>query len=123
MEWANYLAWQLDGRAPVFVEGHVELYPPEVWAQYLAINDARPGWRDVLDRFGVRFLLLDQTYQATLLSEVRRSGQWEPRAVAGRAVLFERSAGVPPASGGVAGTGDGNYSGTVAGTTDFSPTR
>jgi len=92
LEWANYLAWQSDGRLPVFAEGHVELYPPQTWAQYTTVNDGAPGWRRVLDQHAVRFLLLDQTYHARLLSEVRTSPEWEPRGRSGDALLFERRA-------------------------------
>jgi hypothetical protein len=88
----------------VFVEGHVELYPDQTWAEYLTVNDARPGWQRVLDRHGVRFLVLDPTYHSALLSEVRRSGEWSSRPAAGNVLLFERSDGamsvVPPAGTG-----------------------
>jgi hypothetical protein len=95
MEWANFLAWRLEGQGSVFVEGHVELYPQEVWDQYVTVNDGRPGWQDVLDRHDVRFLLLDQTYQSALLSEVRHSNTWSPVAQAADAVLFERRGAEP----------------------------
>ena len=104
MEWSNYLAWQTDGRVKVFAEGHVELYPPQTWAEYLTVNDARPGWDKVLDRYAVRFLLLDQTYHSALLSEVRRSRDWSRLAHSGDAVLFERrGSDVPERSPAVAG--------------------
>jgi hypothetical protein len=90
MEWANYLGWRTAGRSRVFVEGHVELYSDDVWAEYVTVNDARPGWREVLDGRGVRFLVLDQTYHAALLSEVRGRDDWAPRAAAGPALLYER---------------------------------
>jgi hypothetical protein len=102
MEWANYLAWRFEGRAPVFVEGHVELYPAETWDQFVTVNDARPGWEAVLDQHSVRFLLLDQTYHGPLLSEVQRSERWMQRARAGAAILFERRGARPGAD--VAGT-------------------
>jgi hypothetical protein len=126
MEWANYLTWQLDGRTPVFVEGHVELYPAEVWDQYVTVNDARRGWRDVLDRYGVRFLLLDQTYHAALLLEVRRSDEWVRRSGAGPAVLFERRASVARVPGGVDVGVAGTDAAEVPGDADspnFLPTR
>ena len=110
MEWANYLAWRSAGRTPVFVEGHVELYPDDTWSEYVTVNDARPGWQAVLDRRGVRFLLLDQTYHAALLSEVRESAQWSARGGAGPALLFERRAPLPVAPAepsGIAGTDPG----------------
>ena len=99
MEWSNYLGWSTAGSSRVFVEGHVELYPDHVWAQYVTVNDARPGWREVLDRHGVRYVLLDQTYHVALLSEVRRSGEWASRAAAGPAALFERVAAPARAAG------------------------
>jgi hypothetical protein len=104
----------------------VELYPSEVWDQYVTVNDARLGWREVLDRYGVRFLLLDQTYQAALLSEVRRSDEWVPRSSSGPAVLLERRASVARAPGGVdlgvARTDGAEVPGDADGP-DFSPTR
>ena len=90
MEWANFLAWRTDGRAKVFVEGHVELYPPAQWDQYLAVTDARPGWRGVLDAYDVGFLLLDRTYHRALLSALHKSDDWVLRSRAGDALLFER---------------------------------
>jgi len=91
MEWSNYLAWATGGRAKVFVEGHVELYGDAVWSDFTAVNDARPGWRQVLDRYGVNCLVLDPTYHARLLSELRKTNEWRQRAASGRAVLFERT--------------------------------
>lgn len=95
MEWSNYLAWRSEGRARVFLEGHVELYPPAQWEQYLAVTDARPGWRAVLDDYGVQFLLLDQTYHRALLSELHDGTDWSVRARAGDAVLFQRRDNLP----------------------------
>lgn len=95
MEWANYLAWRADGRARVFVEGHVELYPQPQWDQYVTVNDARVGWQRVLDDYGVTVLLLDQTYHRALLSELRKSTEWAMRGRAGDAILFQRRGAAP----------------------------
>jgi hypothetical protein len=95
MEWANYVAWSTGGRCPVFVEGHVELYPDETWESYLTVTGGRPGWDGVLDRHAVDYLLLDEAYHWSLLSRVRESSQWMRRAQSGPAVLFERRRGGP----------------------------
>ena len=109
MEWSNYLAWQTDGGVKVFAEGHVELYPPRTWAEYVTVNDARPGWDQVLDRYGVRYLVLDRAYHAALQAEVRRSSDWSEKARSGDAVLFERRArgapGPSPSAAGAASAG------------------
>jgi hypothetical protein len=90
MEWSNYLAWATAGQAKVFVEGHVELYGDAVWSDFTTVNDARPGWRAVLDRYGVNRLVLDPTYHARLLSELRRTDEWRLRVESGGAMLFDR---------------------------------
>jgi len=90
MEWANYFAWACDGQLPVFVEGHVELYPAAVWDEYLIVDDARPGWEAVLDRRKVDLLVLDRAYHGRLIDEVARSPQWEQKRREGPAVVFER---------------------------------
>ena len=102
MEWANYLAWSLNGSCPVFVEGHVELYPDDTWAQYLVVTEGRGEWERLLDEHRVDYLLLDETYHGALLPRVRESPRWRRRASAGPAVLFERRP--PAAPGGAAGT-------------------
>jgi hypothetical protein len=108
MEWANYFAWACDGRLPVFVEGHVELYPAAVWDEYLIVNDARPGWEAVLDRRKVDLLVLDHAYHGRLIDVVARSPQWEQKRREGVAVVFERRRDeeVPPGDS-VAGTVEG----------------
>jgi hypothetical protein len=123
LDWANYLAWSLEGRCPVFVEGHVELYPDETWRQYVAVAGGSPRWGEVLDRYGVDYLLLDEADQDGLLSRVRQSPRWIRRARAGPAVLFGRretaraagpSHGLGGAQNGAAGAAAGP-AGPVAG--------
>lgn len=95
MEWANYFAWRLEGRSPVFVEGHIELYPANIWSDYMTVNGGRPGWTDVLDRYQVSFLVIDPTDQGPLLSEVRGCPEWKECRSSDRALLFERRRPVP----------------------------
>lgn len=107
MEWANYFTWSLDGRLPVMVEGHVELYPPDTWEQYVTVSDGRREWENVLDAHGVTMLVLDQTEQVSLLSGVHQSGRWRESGRYGRAIVFERHG--KPGNGAVAGSGGGDF--------------
>ncbi len=95
MEWANYLEWSAPGRAAVFVEGRVELYPDDVWRHYLTVSAAGEGWDRVLDDYAVDYLLLDATYHARLLERVSHSPLWSEQARAGPAVLFARRNALP----------------------------
>lgn len=56
--WGGYLLWELP-EYPVFIDGRTDLYNDEVIDQWLQVVRAEPGWQDVLDRWGVRLILLE----------------------------------------------------------------
>ena len=92
------------GRSSVFVEGHIELYPDDTWRRYLTVTEGRPGWDRVLDRNGVDYLILDESYHAALIERVDQSHDWSRQMRAGSAVPFARREQVAPGPArGVAG--------------------
>ncbi len=56
-DWGGYLIWSAP-RTPVFVDGRLTPYLPDVLADYTTIVGARAGWRDAIARRGVRELLI-----------------------------------------------------------------
>jgi hypothetical protein len=97
-EWGEYLEWAL---APagyrVFVDGRIEIYPDDVWADYEAITRGRADWQQILDRYGVDCLVLNNSYPEQhdlLMPLVRRSEAWTARKPfeQGKAVVFVRGA-------------------------------
>jgi hypothetical protein len=99
-EWSEYLTWILGPRFPVFMDGRIEIFPDDVWAQYAAVTVGRAQWNDVLDLYRVDYLLLDRPYhRATgLLPQVERSTDWELIFQSGDAMLYARR----PAGNGIA---------------------
>jgi hypothetical protein len=92
-EWSEYLGWALAPRYTVFMDGRIEIFPDEVWREYAALTRGRADWQELLDRYGVEYLLLDTTgYHAELLPQVERSPLWEPVCQSGDGVLFIRKA-------------------------------
>src|SRR5262249_52442468 len=91
-EWGEYLTWALAPHYTVFMDGRIEIFPDEVWAQYAAVTSGRANWAEVLDRYQVDYLLLDTTYHAGtgLLPAVQHAAAWERVFQAGDAVLFVR---------------------------------
>ncbi|MCA1685372.1 MAG: hypothetical protein LC745_05200, partial [Planctomycetia bacterium] len=89
-EWGEYLTWSLYPEYTVFMDGRIELYPDDVWGEYVAVTRGRADWQDVLDRYRVDALLLDDDYHGDLLALVGRSPAWEQSFRAGKAVLFLR---------------------------------
>jgi hypothetical protein len=56
-DWGGFLIARVPER-PVFVDGRLFPYLPTVLREYRDAVDLRPDWRAVLDRYGVRTVLL-----------------------------------------------------------------
>ena len=61
--WGGYLIWSLYPRVPVFVDGRTDLYAlnSQVLDDYTAVHWVRPGWEQILDRYGVGFVITERT--------------------------------------------------------------
>jgi hypothetical protein len=57
--WGGYLIWHLYPDHPVFIDGRTDLYDDEFIREYVKVTLARSGWREVLDRYGVNFILIE----------------------------------------------------------------
>jgi hypothetical protein len=59
--WGGYLIWSLYPQSPVFVDGRTDLYAFNgVLDDYVQVHLAQPGWREVLDRYGVGHIVTEQ---------------------------------------------------------------
>jgi hypothetical protein len=92
-EWGALLNYRLGSGFPVFMDGRIDAYPDRVWEEYAAVTTARPTWLGILDRYDIKYLVLDQSYHAEsgLMDAVQISGQWRQVHSAGEAVLFVRN--------------------------------
>jgi len=77
MSFGSYLIWAAQPEYPVFVDSRIELYPAEIWRDYLLISAALTGWDDLLDQYQVNTLMLSPTDQSTLITAVEAHRQWE----------------------------------------------
>jgi hypothetical protein len=57
--WGGYLIWHLWPDYLVFVDGRTDLYGDELLEQYVDVQFARPGFQDVFDEYGIRFVLIE----------------------------------------------------------------
>jgi hypothetical protein len=89
--WGEYVAWRLDARGTVFMDGRIEIIPDRVWKEYAEITRGRPDWEEILDRYDVDYLILDRSgYHHELLPLVEGSEKWQVVETRGNAVLFSR---------------------------------
>jgi hypothetical protein len=73
------LEWMLCPTAPrpvAFVDQRFELTPPALWEEYFAISQARPGWKQHLDRRDIRTLLLHEAHDRALVAAIEQDGGW-----------------------------------------------
>jgi hypothetical protein len=61
---------------PVFVDPRIELYPADVWNDYLTVRTAGAGWREILDRYDVEGVVADRRTWGPLIAELRDDPGW-----------------------------------------------
>ena len=75
-EWGDYLLWAGPPKLKVFLASHVHLVPREVWNDYIAISNVASGWEELLDRYGVNVIILDNVSHAPLIGRLRENENW-----------------------------------------------
>jgi hypothetical protein len=90
MGYGSYLDWVLYPAAQVFVDPRVELYPLEIWQDYLAIRDARDYNALLIDKYDVRRVLLDRLIQPRLAAALASDSRWKREYADARAEIYRR---------------------------------
>ncbi len=85
-DWGGYLIWRAPER-PVFVDGRLFPFLPDVFADWREAVELGPRWKQVLDRYNVAQVLLRP--DRALVSALREQG-WRVVSEDARAVLLER---------------------------------
>jgi hypothetical protein len=85
-DWGGYLIWRAPER-PVFVDGRLFPFLPDVFADWREAVELGPRWRQVLDRYKVDQVLLRP--DRALVSALREQG-WRVVTEDARAALLER---------------------------------
>jgi hypothetical protein len=71
--WGGYLLYAWPG-VPVFIDGQTDFYGEKLTREYQQLRSVAPGWRDVLDRHGVRWVLVRP--DAPLSTALELTGEW-----------------------------------------------
>jgi hypothetical protein len=71
--WSEFSAPEL----PVFVDARIEIFPEEIWDEYYDVSEAREGWREILDRWDVRALVLHPDQASHLIEVLETDRGWE----------------------------------------------
>ncbi|HEX2987020.1 MAG TPA: hypothetical protein VHS06_02490 [Chloroflexota bacterium] len=73
--WGGYLIYQWYPQRRVFMDGRVDMYGAAVSREYMSVVSVRPDWNAILDKYGVRTILIqkDSPLSTLLLTD----GEWE----------------------------------------------
>jgi hypothetical protein len=98
-DWSSWFELEVP-RNPVFVDPRIELFPAEVWDDYLTVISASEGWEEILERWEVDVVVLSDE-RRTLTSALEADAGWTPvyRDVHGSVFARADAAGVEVASG------------------------
>jgi hypothetical protein len=77
MTFGSYLIWAAHPQYQVFVDSRIELFPENVWLDYLRISNAQGDWEALLREYGVNTLMLSPLEQPSLFQAVKNSSEWK----------------------------------------------
>lgn len=87
--WGGYLIWKLYPEYRVFIDGRADVYGDQFIEDYLRIYRAEPGWKDQLDRRGVRLALVEP--DAPIAAALSQSPDWRRVYVDAHSIMFEKN--------------------------------
>ena len=76
MGYGSYLDWALYPQIQVFIDPRVELYPMELWQDYIAITNARDYNTLLIQKYNITRVMLDREFQPKLAEALRRDHEW-----------------------------------------------
>jgi hypothetical protein len=75
--WGGFIGWNTRGARPVFMDGRIPLYPPQVYRDYYDLNYGRPGrMTKLLRQYQIEVLLLSPHTYPSVFSELDLSREW-----------------------------------------------
>jgi hypothetical protein len=76
MAFGSYLMWSAQPGFKVFIDSRAELYPPQIWDDYVTISNAVYDWEDKLASYGINTLMLGKENQTLLIEAADASPNW-----------------------------------------------
>lgn len=86
--WGGYLIWKLYPDYRVYIDGRADVYGDAFMEEFLLALGGATAWRETLDKYGVRTVLVKP--QTALASLLRQEGEWQKVFEDQQAVIFVR---------------------------------
>ena len=89
--WGGYLHLRTAGRLKVYIDGRADtVYDDETFERYRLVAAMKPGWLEIIESSGARYILWPTAQVKPMLDPLKASGRWQIRYNDDVAVLFER---------------------------------
>lgn len=86
--WGGYLIYRLYPEYRVYIDGRADVYGDDFFIEAMNTYDGLKGWREPLDRHGIRTVLIAP--DIALASLLRSDGEWETVYEDYQAIIFTR---------------------------------
>ncbi|HZD18735.1 MAG TPA: hypothetical protein VE669_11390 [Actinomycetota bacterium] len=90
--WGSWIEFALPAH-PVFVDSRIEVFPEDVWDDYVAVSSGRSDWEEILDRWEIRVVAAKRTQQEELIPLIREDADWSTAYEDGDGFVFVRTGG------------------------------
>jgi hypothetical protein len=87
-DWGGYLIWKLYPSSKVFVDGRADLYVTGMLRQFQDVMQLRPGWRQILDFWDVKTVLVPSS--SAVAQALALDPSWHMQYQDAKASLFVR---------------------------------
>jgi hypothetical protein len=71
----DYLMWALAPQVPV-TYSHMHLFHPDYWEELAIVDQGRPGWLDVLEKYRVNLIVVEAQYGRKLRQQLQKTKGW-----------------------------------------------
>ena len=86
----GYIIWKLYPRYPVFIDSRADtVYDTRILAEYLKLYAAHPGWRHVIRKYDIRWILVESG--APVVQLLANAPRWRVAYKSSKAILMVRS--------------------------------
>lgn len=88
LSYGSYLIWAGQPAYKVFIDPRLDLFPWNVWVDYITISQGENGWQERLDRYGVKTLFLSLSEETNLIRLAGQSEFWARVYQDSQAIIF-----------------------------------
>jgi len=75
--WGGYLLWKLFPEYRTFVDGRLDMFVPDIYKEWLAVALEKEGWRQILEKYGVGWIIFpSEGIWDGLREDLENNGDW-----------------------------------------------